>query len=232
MEVIILAGGLGTRLRSVVSDIPKCMAPVCEKPFLHYLLVYLQKFPIDRVILSLGYKHEVVTEWIEKNYFPFTIAFSIEDEPLGTGGAIKKAMNEVISDNVFILNGDTFFNVDLNQFNKEHIGSSSLLSIALKPMINFNRYGIVRTDSENRITDFKEKDYYETGQINGGVYLLNVDADCFKNLPEKFSFETEILQPEVKNGQSFGFIHDDYFIDIGIPEDYSKANVDFKMLFK
>lgn len=232
MEVIILAGGLGTRLRSVVNDIPKCMAPVCERPFLHYLLVYLQKFSIDRVVLSLGYKHEVVTNWIEKNHFPFKISYSIEDEPLGTGGAIKKAMKEIIGDKVFIINGDTFFNVDLNIFYKEHIDSSSLLSIALKPMNNFNRYGIVRTDSENRISDFKEKDNYEAGQINGGVYLINVDSDSFENLPDKFSFETEVLMPEVKNGQSFGFIHDDYFIDIGIPEDYAKANIDFKMLLK
>jgi len=232
MEVIILAGGLGTRLRSVIYDIPKCMAPVCDKPFLHYLLVYLQKYPVKRVILSLGYKHKVVSDWIEEHHFPFEITYSIEDEPLGTGGAIKKAIEKAEESTVLIINGDTFFNIDLNLFYQEHITTSSMLSIALKPMQNFDRYGIVNINQRNQITDFKEKNYYEVGQINGGVYLLNVNSDYFKNVPEKFSFETEVLQPEVKNGQSFGFLHDDYFIDIGIPEDYSKANVDFKILFK
>ena len=120
MEAIILAGGLGTRLRSVVSDLPKCMAPVAEHPFLHYLLEYLSKENITHVILSLGYKHELVEAWIALYQWPLRISYSIEEEPLGTGGAVKLALGLATEEEVFILNGDTFFAVNLKDFRQFH----------------------------------------------------------------------------------------------------------------
>jgi D-glycero-alpha-D-manno-heptose 1-phosphate guanylyltransferase len=228
MDVIILAGGLGTRLRSVVHEVPKCMAPVCGKPFLAYLFQYLSSYQtIENVILSVGYLKEVIIDWADKQKTTFTILYSPETEALGTGGAIKQALKNVQSDDVLILNGDTFFNVDLNKFYAEHQAVSAQLSLALKPMTDFNRYGNVYVNSQHIITAFNEKNYCEKGQINGGVYLLSVKNTLINNLPKKFSFETDILQQQVSNQLIYGFVHDSYFIDIGIPEDYAKANVEF-----
>lgn len=233
MDAIILAGGLGTRLRSVVSEVPKCMAPVCDKPFLYYLFTYLKKFnEIDRIILSVGYKYEVILEWLDaQNEFPFEFVFSIENEPLGTGGAIKKALELAKSEQVIVLNGDTLFDVNIAQLIQLHRTNQAVLSIALKPMVDFNRYGNVETNELNQITAFREKMYCKEGQINGGVYIIDVNLDIMAGLPAKFSFETDILQPQVANRKIYGFGFDGYFIDIGIPEDYEKANKEFIALF-
>lgn len=228
MDVIILAGGLGTRLRSVVSDLPKCMAPVCNKPFLYYILLYLSRYQaIRKIILSVGYKHEVIVDRIgQLREFEFEYVFSVEETPLGTGGAIKKALNHVTSDNVLILNGDTLFDVDLTLFERQHSQHNARLSVALKPMRDFVRYGNVEINRHSLITAFKEKSYCSAGQINGGVYLLS-DRGLMGGFPEKFSFETAVLQQQVKQGNIYGFIYNDYFIDMGIPEDYAKAQNEF-----
>lgn len=232
-DCIILAGGLGTRLRSVVSEVPKCMAPVCNQPFIFYILSYLERYKnIDKVILSLGYKHEVLTTWLAKQNFPFDILYSIEDEPLGTGGAIKKALQHATSEEIVIMNGDTFFDVNLNLLLEQHRKAQSKLSIALKPMQEFDRYGDVVIDNNNRIIAFNEKRYCKQGQINGGIYIINKNFKLLDTLPDKFSFETEVLQLQAKKGTLFGFVHNGYFIDIGIPEDYQKANTEFQSIFK
>jgi D-glycero-alpha-D-manno-heptose 1-phosphate guanylyltransferase len=225
MDTIILAGGLGTRLRSVVSDLPKCMALVNEKPFLYYQLRYLSRFPaIKKIILSLGYKHEIIINWLNQLHeFEFEYVYSVEDTPLGTGGAIKKALNYTGDNDVLILNGDTLFDIDLNLFTKQHSEHNARLSIALKPMENFDRYGNVEINKQSIITAFKEKTYCSAGQINGGIYLLS-EKNMMNGFPEKFSFEMEVLQQQINQRNIYGFIHNDYFIDIGIPEDYAKAN--------
>lgn len=235
MEVIILAGGLGTRLRSVVSEVPKCMAPVAGKPFLWYLLKYLSRYEVSKVILSVGYLRDIIFKWIDevKSEFSFDFEYAIESEPMGTGGGIRLAMERVTESEVIILNGDTFFDVNLNQFISEHKTSNSLLSIALKPMSNFDRYGNVLLDeSSNHILAFQEKQRCSRGQINGGVYILNNTSELWGDLPAKFSFETEFLQNKTSEDTLIsGFIYNGYFIDIGIPEDYSKASNDFIELF-
>lgn len=227
MEAIILAGGLGTRLRSVVSDLPKCMAPVAGHPFLYYLLEYLSKEKMTHVILSLGYKHELVEEWIAQYQWPFRISFSIEEEPLGTGGAVKLALEQASEKEIFILNGDTFFAVNLKEFRQFHHLKKSEFSIALKPMIQFNRYGNVETNSTEKITAFREKQPCENGQINGGVYLMNRPSTLLPDHSERFSLESDVLQKKVGNAEIYGFVSSEYFIDIGIPEDFAKANIDF-----
>lgn len=246
MEVIILAGGLGTRLRSEVKDVPKCMAPVAGKPFLWYLLTYLKKFKnVNRVILSVGYLREVIFEWIPtvQNEFPFEFDYAIEEEPLGTGGGIRLAMEKITEEEAIILNGDTFFDVDLDELLCQHRANKMLLSLALKPMRDFDRYGEVITwgdtinylneeadaINKNCIHEFKEKCPCIQGNINGGVYVLAKDAHLMDNLPEKFSFEKDVLEKNVDNKQVAGFKHDGYFIDIGIPEDFYKAGEDFSI---
>jgi D-glycero-alpha-D-manno-heptose 1-phosphate guanylyltransferase len=233
MDCIILAGGLGTRLRSVISEVPKCMAPVAGKPFLFYILKYLSGYDnINRVILSVGYLREHIFDWLEKNKkgFSFGFDFSIEEMLLGTGGGIRLAMNKTESESVLILNGDTFFNIDLALFCRQHKSVVATLSVALKPMQDFDRYGNVVLN-DNKITAFKEKEFCVKGLINGGVYIINKTNSFFDDLPEKFSFETEILQPAAKDNLIHGFVFDNYFIDIGIPEDYKRADKEFRTLF-
>jgi len=241
MEVIILAGGLGTRLRSVVSEVPKCMAPVAGKPFLWYLLRYLTRYDVSRVILSVGYLREVIFRWIDevRGEFPFTIDYAVEETPLGTGGGIRLAMQLVHSDAAVILNGDTYFDVDLALLSEQHLQHpEAQLVLALKPMQHFDRYGTVVSDENDRILAFREKQPCEAGVINGGVYWLrNIPADkpdsLFYGLPEKFSFETEVLTRHCgANGCLFGMKQDTYFIDIGIPEDYKRAELELPALIQ
>ncbi|MCB9018188.1 MAG: NTP transferase domain-containing protein [Prevotellaceae bacterium] len=236
MDAIILAGGLGTRLRSVVSEVPKCMAPVCGKPFLFYLLSYLNNYKeIEKVILSVGYLKEHIYDWIHDNLslFEFQIDYAVEDMPLGTGGGIKLALSKTEAENVLILNGDTFFDVDISELYRENktMASNAALSVALKKMENFDRYGSVTTDGAT-IISFNEKKHCESGLINGGIYIINQKNLDLNIYPEKFSFEKEVLEKLSQQQKIAGFEQNRYFIDIGIPEDYAKANEDFKSIFK
>lgn len=231
MEVIILAGGLGTRLRSVVSEVPKCMAPVAGKPFLWYLFKYLTRYDVSRVILSVGYLREVIFKWIDvvKDEFPFSVEYAIEEEPLGTGGGIKLSLSKAMTQDVVILNGDTFFNVNLKELMDFHTMTPSTVTIALKPMRDFDRYGRVIVDEvDGRIVEFKEKEHCKEGMINGGVYVVSKLNLPLKEYPDKFSFEKAVLEPLTANGNIFGHIQGGYFIDIGIPEDYHRAQDDLK----
>lgn len=236
MEVIILAGGLGTRLRSEIKNIPKCMAPVNGKPFLWYLLKDLEGYnEVKRVILSVGYLREIILDWIAtvKNEFPFEFDYVIEKEPLGTGGGIRLAMKKVTEEDAIILNGDSYFDVDFNELVLVHrTQKAAKLTIALKPMTNFNRYGTVTMDGINRILKFKEKQVCKEGVINGGVYVLSKDDSIFDGQSEKFSFEIDVMQKMCgETGCLYGVVQNGYFIDIGIPEDYHKAKKDFLKMF-
>lgn len=222
-QSIILAGGLGTRLRSAVSELPKCMAPVNGKPFLAFVVDHLKKEGISKFIFSVGYKHEAIVEFVNKEYGSSGIDFSIEEEPLGTGGAIKLACKKSSHQNVLVVNGDTLFKVKLDSLNSFHEKNNADCTLSLKPMQNFDRYGVVELNKDNSIRDFKEKKYYENGLINGGIYALNVPNFLKEELPDKFSFEKDYLEKNVNQRKLFGVIQDDYFIDIGIPEDYERA---------
>ena len=224
-DALILAGGLGTRLRSVVSDVPKCMAPVGGRPFLEWMLAWIEPFRPAKIILSLGYLSEVVTDWIAtamKDY-PIPIEWVIEETPLGTGGGIRLAMSKVSSGQCVILNGDTFFDVDLNALCSFRTQTSAPLTVALKPMERLDRYGSVTVDPDGRITSFNEKRYCDKGLINGGVYCIDTTDSLMADKPEKFSFEKDVLEPQAAAGRLAGFISDGSFIDIGIPDDYARA---------
>ncbi|MEM6597366.1 MAG: nucleotidyltransferase family protein [Cyanobacteria bacterium P01_D01_bin.36] len=228
MDAVVLVGGLGTRLRSLISEVPKPMAPVGERPFLDILLEdLLRSSAITRVVLAVGYKHEVVQNYFGAQAYGRDVIYAIEHEPLGTGGGIRNAIAHTKSDEVLILNGDTLFQIDVEAMVKQHRQQQAELTMALKPMRDFERYGAVNTES-SRIVGFEEKRYREEGLINGGIYLVNKDIlnQPFletAELPHKFSFETDFLQPHVQKMQVHSFISDGYFIDIGIPEDYQRA---------
>lgn len=226
MEAIILAGGLGTRLRSVVQDLPKPMAKIRDKPFLEYLLNYLIGEGITRVILAIGYKNEAIISYFGDRYRSCEIIYSVENEPLGTGGAIKLAFERVKSNPFWIMNGDTFFQIPLDKMLKFHVDNSATLSISLKPMKKFSRYGNVVLDNQ-RILSFEEKVYQDYGFINGGIYLANKNLISIIDYPFKsFSFENYLSTVLVKQEIIFGFVCECYFIDIGIPEDYHKAQTE------
>lgn len=227
MECIVLAGGLGTRLRSEIEDTPKCMAPINGKPFLAYLFEYLERQFVDTVILSLGYQHQVVSEWLNGKAFTFKIYRVVESDPLGTGGGIRLALRKAKEAQAFILNGDTLFDIDLHAM-KAQMQSTDKAVIALKPMQHFERYGSVRLNHDNYIAAFKEKQFCEQGLINGGVYLLNTALENLYHFPDQFSFEKDFLEQEAGKGTLRGFQSDGYFIDIGIPEDYHRAEKELK----
>lgn len=219
-EAIVLCGGLGTRLRSVISDVPKPMAPIKNKPFLAFVLEYLKKQNISRVVLAVSYKYEIIQEYFGNSYLGMQILYSIEKEPLGTGGAILEALNLINSDSCYVLNGDTFFDVNLDRLKLDN----SDICVALKPMKNFDRYGSVDIDNNSYISAFNEKKFTSNGLINGGVYLIKKNIFNSFNLPNKFSFE-EFFQENFLIFNAKATVFDDYFIDIGIPQDY-KAFID------
>jgi D-glycero-alpha-D-manno-heptose 1-phosphate guanylyltransferase len=225
-ECIILAGGLGTRLRSVVADKPKCMAPVGPHPFLYYLLQYLHRQGIQHSVLSLGYKSEQVIDWCNNAGLNMELSFVVEPEPLGTGGAVTNALSAIKGDAFYIVNGDTFFDVSLNALYNFHEARKSSLTLALKPMYEFERYGSVQIKDNTCITAFLEKQYCDEGLINGGIYLTSASYLKSLSLPTKFSFEKEVLEAQVSSGRLYGFVSDTYFIDIGIPADYEQAQQD------
>lgn len=225
MEAIILAGGLGTRLQSVVQDVPKCMAPVAGKPFLFYLLKDLETAGFQHVILALGYKHEVVTQWISTCKTALKISFVVENEPLGTGGAVKLSLAQTSREAVFTLNGDTFLALNYPAMMAFHNEKKAAATLALKEMHHFERYGMVETNEDARIVRFREKQYCDRGFINGGVYVIN--RNVLDGFPEKFSLEKDFFEPQVSAGQLAAFPTSGYFIDIGVPEDYHRAQIDF-----
>jgi D-glycero-alpha-D-manno-heptose 1-phosphate guanylyltransferase len=230
MECIVLAGGLGTRLANVLHGLPKCMAPVDRKPFLHYLLKYLENQSVSRIILSLGYGSEAIMEYIEQHSWPFNIVYSIEDDPLGTGGAIKLSLENAHEKNVWVLNGDTFFDVDMKKMHDEHILSNADISLALKQMRDFDRYGTVKMENDRKITSFVEKKQCKKGLINGGIYLIRNSYSLFDKHIGKFSFENDILEKSTTSKNIHGFISDGYFIDIGVPLDYQRVSNEIEYL--
>ncbi len=225
MEAIVLAGGFGTRLRHVVPDVPKPMAPVCDRPFLEFILDDLQAYGITKVILAVGYKKEVIQAHFGNWYKDMQVLYSEEDTPLFTGGAIKKALQLCSDELVFVVNGDTYFDVDLNAMKAFHTDHHSDLTLAMREMHHFERYGTLKLDKD-RIVAFHEKQPMEQGFINGGIYLLS--RQLLEQVPEEqFSFETDFMERQVDTLRIMGYESKGYFIDIGIPEDYAKAQIDF-----
>ena len=229
MEAIILAGGLGTRLRTVVSDVPKPMAPIGSRPFLELLLDFWIDEGVRRFILAVGYKQELVVAHFGFSYRGIPIDYSVEIEPKGTGGALFLALEKISNDNLFfVINGDTFFPIDSSSALIFHQNNKSKFTIILKEMPSNERYGTVRLRKDFRIEQFcLSGEGVPPYLINGGVYIAN--PLFLKEQREKFeekspiSMESFLFPKWIENGESiFGFQDSGKFIDIGIPEDYKK----------
>lgn len=202
------------------------MAQISGKPFLYYLIAFLKKNEIEHFIFSVGYLHEVIEKYLQENYSTLNYTICLETQPLGTGGAIKLACTKTSQNKVVVCNGDTFYNVDLNLLDTFHEKKNAACTLCLKSMQNFDRYGVVELNKDDSIKTFKEKQFYSSGLINGGVYELDVAQFLHEDLPDKFSFEKDYLEKNVAIDQKpklYGIIQNNYFIDIGVPEDYEKA---------
>lgn len=221
-EVIILAGGFGTRLRGVIQDLPKPLAPVAGRPFLTWLLDKLQQDGVPRVILATGYLSHLVEQTLGTHWRGMPLHYSVETEPLGTGGAIKQALSQTSGGPVVVINGDTWLRFDPKAFTSAVLSSGLGLGLALAHVPDVGRYGAV-TLEHGRISEFGEKNASGQGFINAGVYCLAKPNELPFPADQNFSFEKTILAPMAAAGQIAAFTDTGDFIDIGIPEDFARA---------
>lgn len=229
LEAIVLAGGLGTRLKDVVNDVPKVMAPVNGRPFLEYVMDYLEHNVFTHVVLSVGYKHEIIQDHFKNKYKSIDIDYSVEDEPLGTGGAIQRAFQHINGYRAAVFNGDTMFRIDKEKLMYFHLSKSAGFSIVLREVENVERYGAVEINSESKIVNFSEKgNKIGTGKINGGVYIIEKRFFELMDFPEKFSIEKDGFEKLYKSYPFYGVLCKRYFIDIGVPDDYKRAQDEFE----
>lgn len=230
MKALILAGGFGTRLRTVVQNIPKVMAPVREIPFLEYLLEHLHKHAFTETLISVHYLAHHIKNYFGDNYKGMNIRYIEENAPLGTGGAIKHSMSFTQdTKNILVMNGDSFTNCNLKEIFEQHAKSDSKISILVKHMPISERYGTLEISNEI-VRSFEEKSQKRNCYINTGIYVLRNDIFLDYSLPEAFSFEQDFLQKKVDQLQIRAIPTDGFFIDIGIPEDYNRAQIDLEKI--
>lgn len=226
MKTIILAGGFGTRLQSVVKDIPKPMADINGTPFLALLMDNMLHYGTSEFILCVSYLKEKIMDCFANRYKGCPVHYSVEETPLGTGGAIKQAFDLFNIDRAVVLNGDSFIQMDYALFYAQN--KNSTLAIALKQVDNAARYGKVETDG-HYITRFHEKSsQVQPGLINAGIYCIQKDLWKYAPTQAKFSFEKDILEKHIAALHVPYFLTDDYFIDIGLPESYARACKELK----
>lgn len=228
MDAIVLVGGSGTRLRSVVSDVPKPLAPVGGRPFLDILLHQLNGFgTVRNVVLAVGYKAEqIINRYLGSKTYRFSVVFSAEDEPLGTGGAIKNALPLTSSAQVLILNGDSYVEFDLAKLHEAHQAHNAVATIVVAKVDNINRYGSVQIDMQTtHILQFKEKGSVQgEGWINAGCYMMDRSLLDPLEPGKPTSLELEILPSLVSGGKVYAHTTTGAFIDIGTPESYAMAD--------
>ncbi len=222
---IILAGGFGTRLATVVSDVPKPMAPVAGRPFLERLLDRLIVQGISQVVLAVGYKREIIQNHFGARYKNLEVRYSVESEPLGTGGALRQAFDEAGLDQAFALNGDTFCSASLPALAAAHSQAARAATLTLVRVEDAGRFGAVQLDGAGRIAAFSEKNPEpRPGLINAGIYVLERRVFDLAPPGAKFSFEQAVLQTHAATAGFAGHVAEDsLFIDIGVPEDYRRA---------
>lgn len=231
MRAIVLCGGLGTRLGALTSNYPKPILEVAGKPFLFNILDQLLLAKVEDIILCVGFHWEKIRDVVGDDWHGCPIKYSIESQPLGTGGAIKKAMSIFSVSDALVLNGDSYlkFNpIKLLNFYKD---KNADISVALMNMENTSRYGKVVTDENCKVISFKEKQEGSSGSINTGIYYLNYSIFNLLN-SEKFSFENDLLVPFCSTLNMYGLQIKTFFIDIGIPEDLTRAHLEFKTFNK
>jgi D-glycero-alpha-D-manno-heptose 1-phosphate guanylyltransferase len=222
MQAIVLAGGMGTRLRSVVPDLPKPMAPVAGRPFLAWVLDRLADAGFERVVLAVGYRHEAIQAYFGNDYQGMALEYCVEHTPLGTGGAIRLAADCMTEMPFFVLNGDTYLELDYRAMLTAHLKAGANLSVAISGVPDVGRYGALELEGDI-IRGFLEKGRDGPGFINAGIYLLS--SVIVQRIPadETFSFEQQLLMPLVQELRPMAYRAEGRFIDIGIPADFERA---------
>jgi D-glycero-alpha-D-manno-heptose 1-phosphate guanylyltransferase len=222
MEAIVLAGGLGTRLRNIVQNVPKPMASVAGRPFLELLLSSLKAKGITRAILSIGYMSEVITSYFGKRPVGLDLAYEIESTPLGTGGAIVAALRHVTCDHVFVFNGDTYLDLNLRALASMWPGDHTPI-VVTRTVPDTERFGRLEM-TNGRISHFIGNGQKGPGTINAGCYLIPSNIFAGASVPETFSFERDFLSRRPPMSLR-AFVSNGQFIDIGIPEDFQRAQI-------
>ncbi len=221
-KAIILAGGRGERLQSRVPDLPKPMAPVGGRPFLEYVLDKLVDAGLREIILSVGYRAETIKDHFGSSYRSVALRYSVEQFSLGTGGAIVLALKDVDSSPVLVLNGDTLTEIDYGDLSAWSDSLVSSVGVVLRRVPDVRRYGSVVLDGD-RVVKFQEKGKDGPGLVNAGIYVIRPNIFSHYKVEEKFSFEIDFLQRNCSKLQLQSYVTDGYFIDIGTPEDYDRA---------
>ena len=224
MEAIVLAGGFGTRLRQVVPDLPKPMAPIAGRPFLEILLSTLAQKGFRRVVLSLGFMSEKIIAHFGNGYKGMELVYEVEAQPLGTGGAIRAALARCTADHVFVFNGDTYLDLEIDALEGLWLTNHHPV-IVVREVPDTARFGRVKM-RDGRVIAFLEKGLAGPGLINAGCYVLPKNAlDAFP-LGHPFSIETEFFIESLQRIRFDGFVTHGRFIDIGVPEDYALAQTE------
>lgn len=222
IDVVILCGGLGKRLREVVSDRPKSMAEINQRPFLDILIEYMAGYGFKRFILCIGYMADVIKHYYQNKKGPLEILFSEEKEPLGTGGAIKNAESLIQSNPFLVMNGDSICEVEFDRFIESHFAKKALVAIALALADETGDYGSVVVDSSGRIIRFDEKLGNKGGFVNTGMYLF--EKEVLSLIPPNRNYSLEYhLFPMIIGKEVYGYTTKEGFIDIGTPQRYERA---------
>jgi D-glycero-alpha-D-manno-heptose 1-phosphate guanylyltransferase len=227
MEAVILAGGLGTRLRSRIEDIPKPMAPVAGRPFLAWILDRLAGHGFTRVVLSVGYLRDVIIDTFGKRHGTVDLAYSVEEQPLGTGGALRRALDKTGggAGPVWVMNGDSMVRLPYAEMLADHAPRQDdplAITMALVAADDATRYGAVEV-TQGRVASFSAAGTDGPSLINAGVYLVHPRLFAASEMPATFSFERDFLAAHVDRLDIRAFLTDAWFIDIGVPADYDRA---------
>jgi D-glycero-alpha-D-manno-heptose 1-phosphate guanylyltransferase len=221
-EAILLVGGLGTRLRAVVADVPKPLAPVAGRPFLAWVLDALAARGMRRIVLATGHGAGQVQAAIGAEWKGMTVVHSVEDAPLGTGGAVRHALRLIEGEGTHVLNGDTFLDYDPRALEAATRAANACVGVALAHVDDAGRYGSVDVHA-GRVVAFREKGGSAAGWINAGCYFLTREAIDTLPTAERFSLETDWLPARAAAGDIAAFEDTRAFIDIGVPEDFARA---------
>lgn len=228
ITALILAGGLGTRLRSVLSDKPKVLAEVSGRPFITFVLDQLEKAAIHKVIISTGYMAEQIEKSLGRTRGPLKIRYSKERTALGTAGALRLALEKIASEIVMVMNGDSFINADLSKYAEWFSNQNAAAAMILTQVADTSRYGRVDLDEEQRIVSFREKgDVKGPGWINAGVYLLTKTLIRTIEPGKQCSLERDFF-PSLAGKDFIGFCTEAEFLDIGTPQSYARAEDFFR----
>lgn len=227
MKAVVLCGGLGSRLGALTAQTPKPMLPVAGRPFIDHVMDRLVQAGLDSLVMAAGFEWQKLRDHIGSSWRNVPVRYSVESAPLGTGGAIKAAMAGCAQDDILVVNGDTLFDIDLGAFLAFASSQNAQATIALRGIEDCARYGRVTVDTQNKLQSFGEKGHPGPGLINGGIYFLKAQAlDGIES--EAFSFETEFLTARHSQEPIYGMAFDNYFIDIGIPADLQRAQIELQ----